>query len=78
MKKSEEKKKNTIEYLDDTCDIDRKVYKYFIGIDPSYSSTGFVILDCEPTNPKPIVAAKIKAGLPHEPFYARLDALLKQ
>lgn len=47
--------------------------KYYVGIDPSYSSTGIVILHGED-----IVAHAFKAGKPEHPFHERIHDLWKQ
>src|SRR5574344_1315770 len=47
---------------------------FTVGIDPSYSSTGFVLL--KQGQEEPIVATTIKAGRPHEHFFSRMEALL--
>lgn len=68
------KSKGTIEYLKEGDRIDSSNYLYFIGIDPSYSSTGFVILDNREN--EPLVAITIKAGKPGEIFYKRVKKVL--
>lgn len=49
--------------------------EYFVGIDPSYSSTGLVILQNGNEEDKPVLATAIKAGVPKQHFYARLHIL---
>lgn len=71
------KRKNrtiTVEYLDEETDVNREGILYYIGIDPSYSSTGLVILDSR--SDEPILATTIKAGTPTEKFYDRIKKLL--
>lgn len=72
------KKPVTIEYLDEKSAVDRSMFRYFIGIDPSYSSTGLVVLDNEPQNIDPLVAKTIKAGNPRDSFINRIESLLSQ
>lgn len=69
-----QKRSTTVEYLDETTNINPENYLYFVGIDPSYSSTGFVILDSDSN--EPLVAQKIKAGRPNDPFHKRLKLLI--
>lgn len=47
--------------------------KYYVGIDPSYSGTGIVVLGGEQ-----IVAHAFKAGKPDHPFHERVHDLWKQ
>ena len=71
------RKKNrnaTPEYLTEESEINVENYTYFVGIDPSYSSTGLVVLRDD--SDEPLVAISIKAGAPHEFFYKRLKKLL--
>ena len=71
------RKKNrnaTPEYLTEESEINVENYTYFVGIDPSYSSTGLVVLRSD--SDEPLVAISIKAGAPHEFFYKRLKKLL--
>lgn len=74
MPRTRTKKKATIEYLDENTSIDRENYLYYVGIDPSYSSTGFVVLDQESNTP--LVAVTIRAGNPKDPFIKRMQRLL--
>lgn len=64
----------TPEYLTEDSEINVENYTYFVGIDPSYSSTGLVVLRDD--SEEPLVAVSIKAGAPHEFFYERLKKLL--
>lgn len=64
----------TVEYLDENTDVNIDNILYFVGIDPSYSSTGLVILDNK-TN-EPVVAMTIKAGVPTERFHDRIKNYL--
>lgn len=71
------RKKNrnaTPEYLTEESEINVENYTYFVGIDPSYSSTGLVVLRDD--SDEPLVAISIKAGAPHEFFYKRLKNYL--
>lgn len=70
------KKPVTVEYLDETTVVDRSQFNYFMGIDPSYSSTGLVVLDNEVNNITPLIATTIKAGLPGETFIQRMTSLI--
>lgn len=63
----------TPEYLDESVDLDVSMFDYFVGIDPSFSSTGVVILDREGNT---VYAAAHAAGKPNMPFYERLEILL--
>lgn len=65
----------TVEYLDETTDINRENFLYFIGIDPSYSSTGIVVLDTT-TNTQPLKAFTVKAGSSSERFGERVKKIL--
>ena len=65
----------TVEYLDETTDINRENFLYFIGIDPSYSSTGIVVLDTT-TNNQPLKAFTVKAGSSSERFAERVKKVL--
>jgi crossover junction endodeoxyribonuclease RuvC len=47
--------------------------KYYVGIDPSYSGTGIVILGGEE-----VIAHAFKAGKPEHPFHERVHDLWKQ
>lgn len=65
----------TVEYLDENSDINRDNFLYYIGIDPSYSSTGVVVLD-PTTNNEPLKAFTIKAGASTEKFAERVQKVL--
>lgn len=65
----------TVEYLDETTDINRENFLYFVGIDPSYSSTGIVVLDTT-TNTQPLKAFTVKAGHSSERFAERVQKVL--
>lgn len=65
----------TLEYLTEEDTPDITAFKYFVGIDPSYSSTGFVVLDEDGVV---LEAEAFKAGKPGEPFCQRLQNLLDQ
>lgn len=56
----------TVEYLTEDSPFTQSDYLYYVGIDPSYSSTGLVILDG--IHNAPIVNCHIKAGSPKDPF----------
>lgn len=64
----------TVEYLTEDSPFTQSDYLYYVGIDPSYSSTGLVILDG--IHNAPIVNCHIKAGSPKDPFYVRIRKLL--
>lgn len=64
----------TVEYLDENTDVNIDNILYFVGIDPSYSSTGLVVLDNK--NNEPVIAMTIKAGVPTERFHDRIKKLL--
>lgn len=74
MSRKQSKRKGTLEYLDEESEINRDNFLYFVGIDPSYSSTGFVILDLESNTP--LTAVTIRAGTPKDPFIKRMEILL--
>lgn len=65
----------TVEYLDENTEINRENFIYFIGIDPSYSATGIVVLDNTPET-KPLEAFTIKAGSSSDKFGKRLQYVL--
>ena len=52
-------------------------YRYFLGLDLSYSSTGVVLLDSESTGSKEIVAVNVAAGKPSDTFPIRATFLLE-
>lgn len=64
----------TVEYLTEDSPFTQSDYLYYVGIDPSYSSTGLVILDG--IHNIPLVNCHIKAGNPKDPFYVRIRKLL--
>lgn len=68
------KRKVTKEYLNETSDVCLDNYTVFIGIDPSFSATGFVILTVN--SDTPVVATTIKAGSSSDFFHKRLKILL--
>ena len=68
------KRTTTVEYLDASTNHNPENSLYYVGIDPSYSSTGVVILDTDSNTP--LVAEKIKAGGPKDKFYKRVKILL--
>ena len=65
----------TVEYLDETTDINRENFLYYIGIDPSYSATGIVVLDTT-HNTEPLRAFTVKAGSSTEKFAERVQKVL--
>lgn len=70
-RKSSSGKGITPEYLtEESNDFNRDNYLYFIGIDPSYSSTGVVVLGKE-TN-EPLEAFTVRAGTSTNRFYDRM------
>lgn len=64
----------TIEYLTEDSPFTQTDFLYYVGIDPSYSSTGLVILDG--LHNVPVIHCHIKAGSPKDPFYVRIQKLL--
>lgn len=69
-----QKRTITIEYLTEESPFTQTEFLYYVGIDPSYSSTGVVILDG--VHDKPVFHSHIKAGTPKDPFYVRMRKLL--
>jgi len=72
------KAKATVEYLDEKTVVDRSTFNYYLGIDPSYSSTGIVLLPHESREIEPLIACTIKAGKPGDTFIARMNSLITQ
>lgn len=70
------KKPVTVEYLDEKTIVDRSTFSYFLGIDPSYSSTGVVLLSSDAIESEPLIATTIKAGAPGQTFIQRMTILL--
>lgn len=64
----------TVEYLTEDSPFTQTDFLYYVGIDPSYSSTGLVVLDG--LHNTPVVHCHFKAGGPKDPFYVRMQKLL--